>query len=153
KGLNDSPPSVESPIVKGLNDPRSSSAQAIASLDPMPARYLRSLEIDPGGYDAAAPPGGSKLAGMPNDLLLGDLLFHSPQTLGPRAQAMNVSCDTCHPNGATHRGLSIEGLSDRPGNVDLSSPFFRRASDDGVFDPVNVPSLRGCRYTAPYGVD
>lgn len=110
----------------------------------MPARYLRTLELDPGGYDAVA---------APSDLLLGDLLFHSPHTLGPRARARGMSCNTCHPNGAAHTTLAIADASDRPGNFDVSTALFRAASDDGIANPVNIPSLRGCRYTAPYGRD
>ncbi len=66
---------------------------------------------------------------------------------------MEISCQTCHPNGATHTTIHIENLSDRAGNLDLSTHYFRRASDDGIFNPVNVPSLRGLRFTGPYGHD
>lgn len=118
-----------------------------------PARYLRTLEYNPAGYTATSALAGSARLQRDSDLLLGDLLFHSPRTLGPRAMALGISCDTCHPNGATHRELSISGLTDRPGSVDLSSHFFRRGADNGVSDPVNVPSLRGVRFSAPYGRD
>ena len=110
----------------------------------MPARNLRSLEHDPRGYGAAGD------AHADSDFLLGDLLFHSPHTLGPRARALGLSCHTCHPNGAAHGELVIPGLSDRPGNVDMSTAVLRPAADDRVANAVNVPSLRGCRYTAPY---
>src|SRR5262245_63152621 len=80
---------------------------------PLPARYLRTLEYDPGGYDATSPPGGPT-RGEASDLLLGDLLYHSPSTLGPRAQALGISCQTCHPNGAAHTTFLLEGLSDHP---------------------------------------
>jgi hypothetical protein len=73
--------------------------------------------------------------------------------LGPRAQQLGVSCQTCHPNGASHVDLVIEPASDPPGNVDLSSTLFRSGADDGIDNPLNIPSLRGCRYTAPYGHD
>src|SRR5262245_56471806 len=78
---------------------------------PLPARDLRTLEYDPGGYDAASPPGGPT-RGEANDLLLGDLLYHAPSTLGPRAQELGISCQTCHPNGATNTRFFLEGLSD-----------------------------------------
>jgi cytochrome c peroxidase len=118
----------------------------------LPARYLRTLEYDPGGYDAASPPGGP-MRGEPTDLLLGDLLYHSPSTLGTRARALGISCQTCHPNGAAHTTFFLEGLSDRPGHVDLSTRFFRPGADDGIANPVHVPSLRGARFTGPYGRD
>src|SRR6185369_8952949 len=38
-------------------------------------------------------------------------------------------------------------------NVDLSTHFFRRGADDGIVDPINIPSLRGARFTGPYGHD
>lgn len=116
----------------------------------MPARYLRSLEHSPLGYSANVSRGRAPLD---TELLLGDLLFHSPHTLGPRARQKGVSCQTCHPNGAAHVDLFIESASDRPGNVDLTSPVFRPDADDGRNNPINIPSLRGCRYTAPYGRD
>jgi hypothetical protein len=105
----------------------------------VPARYLRTLEYDPGGYAPSSSFGTSTLAGRDSDLLLGDLLFHSPHTLGARALSMGISCNSCHPNGATHRDLSLPGLSDRAGNVDVSSSFFRAERDDGGFDPVTIP--------------
>ncbi|MFO0760285.1 MAG: hypothetical protein U0359_27635 [Byssovorax sp.] len=118
----------------------------------LPARYLRTLEYDPGGYDIASPPGGPA-RGDPTDLLLGDLLFHSPSTLGARARQMGISCQSCHPNGATNAAFSIPGLGDRPGNIDLTTRFFRPGAADDRDDPVNIPSLRGARFTAPYGHD
>ena len=123
-------------------------AEAPASLlpTPMPPRLLRTLAHEPDGYD----PNRKRVA---TDLLLGDLLFHSPLTLGPRAQAMGLSCHACHPNGATHATLSLPGLSDRPGNVDLTTSHFRAGADDGISNGVNIPSLRGVRYSGPYGHD
>ena len=57
------------------------------------ARYLRTLVHVPGGYDASSPPGGPA-RGEATDLLLGDLLYHAPDTLGPRARALSVAPDT-----------------------------------------------------------
>jgi cytochrome c peroxidase len=122
------------------------SAISIPPPSPLPPRLLRTLAHNPSGYDPARAPAVT-------DLLLGDLLFHSPEVLGPKAASMNLSCNTCHPNGSTHPSLVIPGLSDRPGNVDLSTAHFRRGAEDGISDPVNIPSLRGARFTGPYGVD
>ncbi len=119
---------------------------AIAPPAHMPARLLRTLAHHPDGYDPAG-------ARAPTDVLLGDLLFHSPRTLGPKAQALGLSCQTCHPNGATNAALIIPGVNDRAGLVDLTSAHFRAGADDGVDDPLDIPSLRGARYTAPYGRD
>ncbi len=113
----------------------------------MPARYLRTLEIDPGGYSP------SSTTATASDLLLGDLLFHAPRTLGAKAASMGISCNTCHPNGATHTTFFLEEISDRRGNLDLSTSFFAKAAEDGVKNAVSIPSLRGCRFTGPYGLD
>jgi cytochrome c peroxidase len=112
----------------------------------MPARRLRTLALEPRGYDPRHGP-------VPSDLLLGDLLFHAPEVLGPRAAAAGISCQTCHPNGAASTIFFIDRLSDRAGNVDLTSAMFREGADDGRFDPVNIPSLRGVKATSPYGRD
>ena len=45
------------------------------------------------------------------DLLLGDLLFHSPHVLGATAQRDGLSCHVCHPNGATNATLVLAGAS------------------------------------------
>ena len=114
---------------------------------PGPVRYLRTLAHDPGGYDPAA------LDGVVVDLLLGDLLYHSPTTLGPEARRLGLSCQTCHPNGTTDATFFLEGVSDRPGNVDLTTSHFRAGADNRIEDFVNIPSLRGVRFTGPYGRD
>jgi hypothetical protein len=114
----------------------------------LPARYLRTLAHDPGGYDPIRVDGTGVI-----DLLLGDLLFHSPHILGAEARRLGLSCHVCHPNGATNATLAIEGVSDRPGNVDLTTAHFRAGADNRIVDPINTPSLRGVRFTSPYGRD
>jgi hypothetical protein len=134
-------------LIVGLLVPLAASAADAPAPGPAPARYLRTLAHDPGGYDPAA------LDGVVVDLLLGDLLYHSPATLGPKALRAGLSCQTCHPNGATSATFFIEGVSDRPGNVDLTTPHFRAGADNRIDDFVNIPSLRGVRFTGPYGRD
>ncbi|MEA3180443.1 MAG: hypothetical protein QOI59_3966 [Gammaproteobacteria bacterium] len=84
---------------------------------------------------------------------LGNLAFNSPYTLGETAQKAHMSCGTCHVNGASNSKLFIPGLSTRPGNFDTTSPLFNPKTDNGVLDPVTIPSLRGARFQAPYGHD
>jgi cytochrome c553 len=84
---------------------------------------------------------------------LGNLAFNSPYTLGETAQKAHMSCGTCHVNGASNARLFIPGLSTRPGTFDTTGPLFNPKSDNGVLDPVTIPSLRGARYQAPYGHD
>ena len=83
----------------------------------------------------------------------GHALFASPEILGPKARAIGMSCATCHVNGDTNRALFIAGLSDRKGGVDVTHGFFEGTAENGVHDPIDIPSLRGVRFTAPYGHD
>jgi len=84
---------------------------------------------------------------------LGDMIFNSPSILGDPARQAGISCGTCHINGTTNAKLFIPGLSSRPGNFDVTGPLFNPKADNGVVDPVTVPSLRGARFLAPYGHD
>jgi len=84
---------------------------------------------------------------------LGDLAFNSPLILGDTARRAGISCASCHRNGASNPRLYIPGLSTRPGNFDTTGALFNPQADDGMLDPVTIPSLRGARYLAPYGHD
>lgn len=84
---------------------------------------------------------------------LGDLAFNSPDLLGGTAARAGMSCGTCHVNGAGNSRLYIPGASTRPGNFDTTSSLFNHKADNGVLDPVRIPSLRGARFLAPYGND
>ena len=127
-------------------DPPPPPPPMLAAPSPLPLRVLRTLAHDPTGYDPSR-------RRVPSDVLLGDLLFHSPRILGVEAQRMGLACQSCHPSGATNRSLVLPGFDDRPGNVDLSTRHFRAAADDGIANGINIPSLRGVRYTGPYGHD
>src|SRR5271155_1115251 len=84
---------------------------------------------------------------------LGNLAFNSPYILGDAARKAHISCGTCHVNGASNPKLFIPGLSTHPGNFDTTSALFNPLADNGVLDPVAIPSLRGARFLAPYGRD
>ena len=64
-----------------------------------------------------------------------------------------MACDICHTAGGTNPAFFVAEVSDRPGNVDVTHGFWRRESEDNLDNPVNIPSLRGVRWTAPYGRD
>jgi hypothetical protein len=81
---------------------------------------------------------------------LGDLAFNSPAVLGGAARQAGMSCSTCHVNGAGNAKLYIPGMSNHPGNFDTTGPLFNPKANNGVRDPVRIPSLRGARYLAPY---
>ena len=84
---------------------------------------------------------------------LGDMAFSSPYIFGGPARKAGLSCASCHVNGAANAKFYIPGMSSRPGNFDTTGPFFNPRADNGVLDPVTIPSLRGARYLAPYGHD
>ena len=84
---------------------------------------------------------------------LGDMLFSSPAIFGGMARDAGLSCNSCHQQGANNPALSIPGLSRRPGTFDTTGALFNAKADNGVFDPVTIPSLRGAKYLAPYGHD
>jgi hypothetical protein len=84
---------------------------------------------------------------------LGDLAFTAPSILGGAARQAGISCATCHVNGASNPKLYVPGMSSRAGNFDTTGALFNPRADNGVLDPVTVPSLRGARYLAPYGHD
>ncbi len=84
---------------------------------------------------------------------LGDLAFGSPSILGGVAHQAGISCSTCHVNGASNAKLYVPGMSTHAGNFDTTGPLFNPKADNGVLDPVTIPSLRGARSLAPYGHD
>ena len=79
---------------------------------------------------------------------LGNLAFSSPSILGPLARRAGVSCETCHVNGAGNAKFFMPKMSTRPGNFDTTGALFNPKADNGVLDPVRIPSLRGARYLA-----
>jgi hypothetical protein len=84
---------------------------------------------------------------------LGDMAFSSPSILGGAARQAGISCDTCHVNGTSNPRFFIPGASTVPGTFDTTSALFNAKADNGVLDPVTIPSLRGDRFLAPYGHD
>ena len=84
---------------------------------------------------------------------LGDIAFSSPLILGGAARRAGISCNTCHINGTTNPRLYIPGLSTQAGTFDTTGHLFNPKSDNGVLDPLSIPSLRGAHLLAPYGHD
>lgn len=82
---------------------------------------------------------------------LGAAAFNNPLIFGEPARTLRVSCNTCHEKSGNNPGFFIPGLSSRPGNVDVSNSFFAPHGNNTVFDPLDIPDLRGIRFTAPYG--
>jgi hypothetical protein len=84
---------------------------------------------------------------------LGDMAFSSPGLFGGPAKRAGLSCAVCHVNGASNAKLFVPGMSTHAGNFDTTGGFFNPRADNGVLDPLTIPSLRGARYLAPYGHD
>ena len=84
-------------------------------------------------------------------IALGDMVFDSPNIFGEPARSLQISCNTCHNKGVTNPTFFIPGLSSVPGGLDVNSVFFAPHANNGLFDPVDIPDLRGIKSTAPYG--
>jgi cytochrome c peroxidase len=84
-------------------------------------------------------------------IALGDMAFDSPLVFGEPARSFGISCNTCHNKGVTNPQFFVPGLSARPGGLDVSNSFFAPHASNGHFDPLDIPDLRGIRFTAPYG--
>lgn len=84
-------------------------------------------------------------------IALGDMAFDSSYIFGEPARTLQISCNTCHNKSITNPQFFIPGLSLRPGSVDVSNSFFAPHANNGHFDPLDIPDLRGIRFTAPYG--
>ncbi len=83
----------------------------------------------------------------------GDMIFDSPEILGERAKDLGLACSTCHNRSDINNSFFIPGISNIPGTVDVDGHFFNPQFNDHRNDPIDIPSLRGIRFTAPYGRD
>jgi hypothetical protein len=84
-------------------------------------------------------------------IALGDMAFDSPYIFGEPAQSLGLSCNVCHNKGVTNPNFFIPGLSTVAGGLDVSNSFFAPHANNGHYDPLDTPDLRGIRFTAPYG--
>lgn len=76
-------------------------------------------------------------------LAIGRAAFNSPRLFGGQAARAGLSCSSCHPDGRRNADFYIEGLSGAPGAADVTSALFSTVREDGVFNPVMIPSLVG----------
>ncbi len=86
-------------------------------------------------------------------IALGNMAFSAPQLFGAPARDAGISCATCHSEGDINRAFFIPGNSAHPGSADVSSALFNPKAGDSLDNPLDIPSLRGIRFTAPYGRD
>jgi len=113
---------------------------AIAAQNPLPRLVLQFEEA------------GIEESSLPL-VAYGDMLFDSPQLFGSPARELGIACSTCHNRSDVNRDFFIPGLSARPGGMDVDGAFFNPLFNDRVDDHLDIPSLRGIRFTAPYGRD
>ena len=66
--------------------------------------------------------------------VLGEAAFQAPEIFGTLARRSGLSCQACHINGTVNPNLLIDGLSARPGGLDVTSSLFNTAADDSVFN-------------------
>lgn len=83
----------------------------------------------------------------------GRLAFRSPDTLGGTARKAGLSCQACHANGFATKAFLIPGLSNKPGSIDVSHAFWNLRGEDGIDNPVEIPSLRGVKAKERLGQD
>lgn len=81
----------------------------------------------------------------------GDMLFDSPQIFGDPAKSLGIACSTCHNRSDVNRSLFIPGISHQAGAIDVDGEFFNSRFNDMRDDGLDIPSLRGLRFTGPYG--
>lgn len=81
----------------------------------------------------------------------GDMTFDSSLIFGEPARSLGISCNNCHNKSITNPNFKIPGLTGPAGGLDVSSAFFAPHANNGHFDPLDIPDLRGIRFTAPYG--
>ena len=83
----------------------------------------------------------------------GDMLFDSPEIFGAPARQLGIACSTCHNRGDINRRFFIPGASHQPGAIDVTGGYFNPAFNNRRADSLDIPSLRGIRFTGPYGRD
>jgi cytochrome c peroxidase len=83
----------------------------------------------------------------------GDMLFDSPEIFGEPARSLGLTCSMCHNRSDINQRFFIPGISPQPGAADVDGHFFNSRFNDFRDDPLDIPSLRGLRFTGPYGRD
>lgn len=83
----------------------------------------------------------------------GDMLFDSPEIFGNPAKSLGLACSTCHNRSDINQAFMIPGISHQAGAADVDGSFFNSLFNDRRNDSLDIPSLRGLRFTGPYGRD
>ena len=81
------------------------------------------------------------------------MVFDSPEIFGEPARSLGLACSTCHNRSDINQRFFIPGISPQPGAADVDGSFFNARFNDHRADALDIPSLRGIRFTGPYGRD
>ena len=81
----------------------------------------------------------------------GDMLFDSPEIFGGASKEIGLACATCHNRSDINQDFFIPGVSHQSGAADVTGEFFNPRFNNNSGDSLDIPSLRGLRFTAPYG--
>ena len=98
--------------------------------------------------ECLSPSGGN---GIDYQRVLGRAAFNSPFLLGGQAARNHLSCNSCHLNGHDNAQFFLAGLSGTPGSADVTSSIFSKVREDGVFNPVRIPTLVGAKGKEEFG--
>lgn len=82
---------------------------------------------------------------------IGRAAFNSPRLLGGQASRAGLSCASCHADGRSNTDFFLEGLSREPGTADVTSSVFSQVREDGIFNPVPIPTLVGVAKKQSFG--
>jgi hypothetical protein len=82
---------------------------------------------------------------------LGRVAFRSPALLGGLAARVGMSCDSCHRNGHDNPVFYLAGVSGDPGTADVTGSVFSTTREDGIINPVVIPSLVDRASAPPFG--
>ena len=113
---------------------------SLADQDPLPRLVLNFEER---GIDEAELP----------LIAFGDMLFDSSNIFGEPARSLGITCSNCHNRSDINQSFFIPGISHQPGAVDVRGSFFNPLFNDQRRGSLDIPSLRGLRFTGPYGRD
>ena len=83
----------------------------------------------------------------------GDMLFDSPLIFGEPARSLGLACSTCHNRSDVNQNFFITGLSHQKGAIDVDGSYFNPLFNDYRRGSLDIPCLRGLRFTGPYGRD
>lgn len=127
---------------------------AAAQAEPLPEARWLSPEADRVAALTRSPGECLPAANDPDTeylIEIGRAAFQSPLLLGGQAARGGLSCASCHVDGHANPDFFLEGLSGAPGTADVSSSIFSKVRDDGVFNPIAIPSLVGVAGKASFG--